>query len=338
MAHGGRLGRNRGTHEDRMEVTELEAFLSALFQRHGSTPAQADETARHMAWCELVGRPNFGVERVQVHLDRLTKGGVNKTPVLTVKRLGPGQAALDGDGAMGFYPAAEAMRLAIAMAREAGLGVVCVRNSNFFGAGSYYVNLAAEAGMASFAASNSFPKVAAHGGTLPVLGTNPLAFGAPRRDGCHFLLDMATSAMAGSTLRQMQNAGDAPLTAAGALLPFGGAKGFGLAMMVEILAGVLSGSGAVASMYRDLEKPGNNGHFMLAIDVGRWMAVSDFENRIEALALAVKASGPAVVLPGEARFLQRKQGLELSAKALSVLMRLAGEAGLQFPHSAGKSR
>jgi LDH2 family malate/lactate/ureidoglycolate dehydrogenase len=236
------------------------------------------------------------------------------------------------------------MRLAVVMARETGVGVVGVRNSNFFGAGSYYVNMAAEAGMVSFAASNSFPKVAAHGGTLPVLGTNPLAFGAPRRDGCHFLLDMATSAVAGSTLRQKQTSGetsDVSLTAAGALLPFGGAKGFGLAMMVEIVAGVMTGAGVgagVASMYRDLEKPGNNGHFMLAINAGRWLALEDFEERIEALALAVKASGPGVALPGEARFRQRKQGLELSDRTLSGLNRLAHEAGLQFPHTSGKSQ
>jgi ureidoglycolate dehydrogenase (NAD+) len=200
--------------------------------------------------------------------------------------------------------------------------VVGVRNSNFFGAGAYYVNMAADAGMIGLAMSNSFPKVVAHGGLKPVLGTNPFAFGAPRKDGDHLLFDMATSALAGSTVREHMDKGtplpeglaidqdgnpitDPAKVAAGALLPFGGPKGFGLALMVELLAGVLTGAGigdGVASMYNDFTRNGGNGHALIALDVSRWMPMEDYFTRFEGLVTLLKASGENVLLPGEVRW------------------------------------
>ncbi|NJM29022.1 MAG: Ldh family oxidoreductase [Rhizobiales bacterium] len=228
-------------------------------------------------------------------------------PVLRFERLGPSLARLEGDSAMGFYPAAEAMRAAIIMARDTGIGSVGVRNSNFHGAGAYYVNLAAEAGLIGLALSNSFPKVAAHGGLLPVIGTNPFAFGAPRRNDEHLLFDMATSVMAGSSLRAAEAKGEASaehLTGAGALLPFGGAKGFGIGLMVEILAGVLTGAGfgpGVSSMYGATGEPGENGHYMMAIDPARFMGLETFLDRMDQLAALTAASGGNAALPGANR-------------------------------------
>ena len=109
---------------------------------------------------------------------------------------------------MGHFVAVVAMKQAIALARQHGSGAVAVRNSNFFGAAGYYVDMAARAGCVGLCFSNSFPKVAAHGGTKPVLGTNPLAMGVPRGEGESLILDMATSAAAGSTVRRAVELGE----------------------------------------------------------------------------------------------------------------------------------
>lgn len=328
----------------RIAMAELETFIRKLMIDRGASVGQAEAMARHMTWCESVGRHNFGIERIAIHLKRMAAGVLDPMARVTDERLAASLARCDGGGGFGYHAAEHAMQLAIAMARETGIGIAGVRNSNFFGAGAYYVKLAAEAGMIGLAMSNSFPKVVAHGGIRPVLGTNPFAFGAPRRNGDHLLFDMATSALAGSTVREHIATGtplpeglaiDAdgrPLTdpakvAGGALLPFGGAKGFGLALLVEILAGVLTGAGVgdgVASMYNDFARNGDNGHFVMALDVRRWMDPDTYHARFDGLAAAVKGSGGGVLLPGEVRWEHYRDSL-----ARGVALDDAAWAGLQ---------
>jgi len=210
--------------------------------------------------------------------------------------------------------------------------------------------------MISLVFGNSFPKVAAHGGRLPVFGTNPMAFGAPRGNGDHVLVDMATSALSGSTVTRAQGEGrDLPegvaINAMGqpttsrqevsALLPFGGAKGFGLSLMVEILAGVLTGAGVtsgVASIFNDFTRNGNNGHFMVVIDVSRWLPMELFGERLEALVAEIRASGDGVRIPGEARWesIRRltREGISVDPAMWHQLSILAAEAGLNTPKIA----
>jgi len=328
----------------RVAAADLEQFIRKLMIGRGASPAQAEATARHMTWCESVGRHNFGIERIAIHLKRIAAGVLDPAANVTDERLAPSIARCDGGGGFGYHAAEHATKLAIAMARDTGIGIAGVRNSNFFGAGAYYVKLAADAGMIGMAMSNSFPKVVAHGGIRPVLGTNPFAFGAPRRNGDHLLFDMATSALAGSTVREhiargtplpeglAIDADGLPLTdpakvGNGALLPFGGAKGFGLSLLVEILAGVLTGAGVgdgVASMYNDFARNGDNGHFVMVLDVRRWMDPDTYHARFDGLAAAVKGSGGGVLLPGEVRWEHYRDSL-----ARGVALDDAAWAGLQ---------
>lgn len=302
-------------------ATLSEAIIRTLTDRGVSLP-QAEATARHMVWCESVGRHNFGIERIPIHLKRLAAGVLDGSASPLSEATAPSIARIDGGGGFGYCAAEYAMETAIAMARTTGIGIAGVRNSNFFGAGAYYVNMAASAGMIGLAMSNSFPKVVAHGGLRPVLGTNPFAFAAPRRNGDHLLFDMATSALAGSTVREHMEKGlplpeglaidesgnpitDPARVSAGALLPFGGPKGFGLSLLVEILAGVITGAGVgtgVASMYSDFSRNGDNGHFLLALDIGRFMPLDDYHARFDGLVALLKGSGENVLLPGEVRW------------------------------------
>ncbi len=306
----------------RIPAQKLHDGIVRILTKAGASAAQAQSAARHMVWCESVGRHNFGIERITIHVKRLKAGVMDGTADPQLEQLGPSLARLDAKAAIGFHAAERGMEEAIRMARQTGCGVVGVTNSNFFGAGAYYVNMAAEAGMVGVALSNSFPKVVAHGGLKPVLGTNPFAFGAPRKSGEHLLFDMATSALAGSTVREHMESGtplpeglaidrhgqpitDPEKVASGALLPFGGPKGFGLSLLVEILAGVITGAGVsdgVASMYGDFERNGGNGHFLMAIDISRFMTVDDYHARFDGLVSLIKGSGDGVMLPGEVRW------------------------------------
>src|SRR5690606_3489575 len=219
---------------------------------------------------------------------------------------------LDGDRGIGHYVGHLAMEEAIARARRFGIGAIGVHNSNHFGTGAYYVQQAATAGMIGLAVSNSLAKVAAHGGVKAVFGTNPFAFAAPAGNGRGVMLDMATAAVSGSHVMKCDEAGlalpeglavdaagapilDPARINEGALLPFGGAKGSGLALMIEILSAVLTGamcSRDVNSMFTNYKDSGRNGHFFIAIDIARFMDVDMFARRLQALLDGIRASGP----------------------------------------------
>jgi ureidoglycolate dehydrogenase (NAD+) len=334
----------------------LTKFIRDLFVAHGSDRQQADAAARHMVWCEMVGRNNFGLERIPILVKRMKAGVLDAKSAMSFEKLSPSIERLDAGGGLGFAAAERAMARAIELAAEHGAGVVGVRNSNFFGAGAYYVNMAASRAMIGLALSNSFPKVVAHGGLKPVLGTNPFAFGAPRKNGDHLLFDMATSALAGSTVRKHIARGiplpeglaidgegkpitDAAKVMGGALLPFGGAKGFGLSLLVEILAGVITGAGVgdgVASMYSDFARGGGNGHFMLALDIKRWMSLDDYHARFDGLVAAIKASGETVLLPGEVRWQNYRDsianGIAVDPAIWTEAAGIAAAAGIAPPH------
>ncbi len=347
---------------DRISSEALHEMCFALFRAGGVDREQASEVANNLIWSELVGRENFGLLRLPVYLERVAKGGLKCPCDPRFSELSDAISILDADAGFGQYAANLATERAVSLARKSGVGMVGVRNSNFFGTGAYYVKKIAEDGMVGLVMSNSFPKVTAHGGLTPIFGTNPLAFGAPRRDGEHLLFDMATSALAGSTVREciengtplpdgmaVDRHGD-PITdpakvAGGALLPVAGAKGYGLSLFVEILAGVLTGAGVadgVASMYKDMSAPGQNGHFMVAIDISRFMAIEDFYARFEALVGSIKASHPTneILLPGEIRWRNyhhnMKAGIRLGDTTRAAVEIICRETGVPFPVSSAK--
>lgn len=323
----------------------------------GASPEQASAVAEALVWSDVVGRASQGVWRLPILVERLQKGGIRGGARPHFERLSAACGVVRGGGGAGHHVASVAMQHAIGLARDQGIGAVSAVESNYFGAAAYYVNQAADAGMIGIAASNSFPKVLAHGGRRAALGTNPLAFGAPRARGEALLVDMATSAAAGSTLRKTAESGSRleqglALDAAGqptrvpqlagALLPLGGAKGYALGVMIEVLCGVLGGPGigtGVRSMYEQPASIGDNGHFMIAVDVGRFVPLPVFHARMEELAAWLQSTGDAgaVLLPGEARWrargLSETLGVALDAPTVVALRHLADELGVELPQA-----
>lgn len=311
----------------RVAVPLLRAFAFDVVRASGADEVEAHSVADALIWCDQVGRHTQGVWRLPILTKRIALGLIKSPCAAAFSRRTPCLEALDGDSGPGHHVGRLAMHRAIDLAAAEGVGAVAVHNSNFFGAGAYYVAMAARRKMIGIAMSNSFPKVAAFGGVHPVLGTNPLAFSAPRADGRSILLDMSTAASAGSTVTRTAELGKSlptgvavdvngnPVTdpnevQTGALLPFGGPKGFGLALMVEVLCGVVTGAGVadgVKSMYGNLSETGNNGHFMLAIDIARLLPLKQYLRRVEHLVDLLKASSGqsaegGVLMPGEVRW------------------------------------
>ena len=341
-----------------VDATALNRFGVTVLEANGVESEQALAVIDNLVWSELVGRKNFGFIRFPLYLDRLKAGGLNGQCTPRLEKKSESLALLDGDQGFGQFVGRIAMTQAVSMARDSGIGIVGVHNSNFFGTGAYFANQSCEAGMIGLAASNSFPKVVAHGGRTPVFGTNPFAFGAPQRSGDHILVDLSTSALAGSTVREHIDAGtalpeglaidgdghtitDPHKVQDGALLPFGGSKGYCLSFMVEILCGVLTGAGVssgVSSMYNELAESGQNGHFILALDPEKFMDRNTYFDRIDSLismVLMSAAPGAPVRIPGQVRLEAYREnvtnGIHLDSKTCQALQRVAKPVDVTVP-------
>jgi len=341
----------------RFDASALTEHAASLLVAAGADEVEARSVAESLVWCDRIDRPTQGVSRLPILIERLAQGLYQSPCRLEVERRAAGVSVLDGGNGLGHWLANRGMDAAIELAQDTGIGVVGVRNGNFFGAGACYVERAAARGMIGLAMSNSFPKVAAHGGVKSILGTNPFAFGAPRRSGRSVLLDMATAASAGSMIRMYADEGrplpegiavDAmgrPITdpsqvASGALLPFGGAKGWGLMFMVEIMAGVITGAGigpGVKSMYADFENGGRNGFLFLALDIERFMPLELYFERMEELVALVRSSADAVkglrvLYPGESRWValacSDRDGVFVGERTVGALEDLARKLGV----------
>lgn len=337
---------------ERVSCAALTDFAGRVLASIGACDEQAQVFARALIWSDLIGRPTHGVWRLPAYVKRLRLGLIKCPCQPRFQLKGLAVDLLDGDEGLGHYVGHLAMQHAVAKAREFGIGAVGVHNSNHFGTGAYYVQLAAAQGMIGLALSNSLAKVAAHGGVKAVFGTNPFAFAAPGARGRGVMLDMATAAVCGSQVMKCEEAGlplpeglaidaegrsilDPARINEGALLPFGGAKGSGLALMIEILGSVLTGamlSRDVNSMFNNFKASGKNGHFFVAIDIARFMDPGMFGRRLDSLLDNIRASGPKgarVAIPGEARWEHYEDsmanGVPLDAATFAALENLAAE-------------
>jgi LDH2 family malate/lactate/ureidoglycolate dehydrogenase len=279
-----------------VRIEELRRRLAGAFERLGLVAGEADALAGLLVDSELRGHSDHGVAALGL-LTRLYRDGeLNPRPEVRVLRETEGALVLDGDRGCGPAAPERAMRWCIEHARGRGMAVAVIRDWQMI-VGAPWVRMAAEAGMIGFACTNFIPLVAPPGGRTPVLGTNPFAYGLPGDP--PVVLDVATSVIAMQKVRVAAAEGEAlpeglifdgdglPTTDPNAFAslaplgsPFAPHKGFGLALFVEALTGVLSG--------------GDPGVFLWALDVP-----PDFRARMDELVERVKASGDEVVLPGE---------------------------------------
>jgi len=310
----------------------LEKFAATLLEAAGVDPAEASRLAVILVWADAVGRTEQGLQRLPILIERFERGLI-RSPADGVWSESGATAHLDAGDGFGHLAADRAVDRVIQLASQYSMGLVTVAGSNYFGAAGFYAARIADAGLVGLVVSNSFPKVNAPGGTGPVLGTNPLAFAAPLNDGAPLLVDLATSTLAGSDVRRRAGAGET--LEQESLQHFGGSKGFGIALLVEVLAGVLAGAAMgdeLGSLYSSWDQSGRNGHALLAFAPRPGI---DLLSRMATLADLVAASGGR--LPGAERWKiladSRRDGVSLGERRVAPLRTLAERLGVEVPMS-----
>ena len=347
-----------------VDLTELERFSHRVLEASGLPSEDAALVAASVGYAHRHGKGTHGAGRLPIYVERLRKGLMNARTPLAEISCAPALALLDAGDGFGQVAAARGMDRAVEMARQAGIGLVGIRHSHNFGTAAFVAARAVEAGMAAVVLSNAAPAIAPTGGRRAVFGTNPIAFGFPAPDGHPpVILDMATSVAARGKIRQAAASGEAippgwaldadgapttdPAAAlVGSMLPIGGAKGYGLSVVVDIMAGLMtrSASGGAARNLNNPDGPSRCGHMLIAIDVGRLVPKADYEADMEKLIEATRGSGAPgeVLLPGErsARHMDGRGGLvALSDAVCAKLDALAAERGLEpLPRQEGQAR
>lgn len=333
----------------------LRRFGERCFVAAGMEEAGAATVADVLVHAEERGHASHGITRVPITVKRLHAGVMKPRPNVTLQQIAPGMALVDADNGPGPIASVRALDAAVAMARTQGVGVAIVAHSNHNGAGSYYAERAMKQGCIALCTTNAPPSMAVHGGRTPVVGTNPVTMGVPAGE-ASLLMDMATSVVARGKIveaskrreqipqgwaldRDGKPTTEAAVAEKGVILPMAGAKGSALAIMVEVLSGVLGGgrfAEGLGNLYQDFETPQDIGHFFLALRP----PVEGFEGRVGALVDQLKQSAlqddvAEILMPGEPEARRRArslaEGIDLPdnvARDLDAVAELLGVAKL----------
>jgi L-2-hydroxycarboxylate dehydrogenase (NAD+) len=342
----------------------LKTFIVSVFDRWGTPPAVVDLTADLMVRTDLRGVDSHGIGMLPSYQTWYRRGWIVPAAEPKVARDDGTVAVVDGQQALGHYTATLAMELAIAKARAYGVGFVTCRNSNHYGAAANYSMMALAHDMIGLSLTNSGPAVVPTHGRQAMLGTNPISLAAPAGRQYPFVLDMATSTIAIGKLSVAlrwgkpippgwaldpdgQSTTDPSvahrtrlLTPLGATRELGGHKGYGLAVMVDILSGVLAGAAFADVRRRDPEPArADIGHFFGAIDVTRFRDLDAFKADMDDLLQSLKDSPKAegqdrIYVAGEPEWeceeRRRRDGIPLAPGLVSQLREVGAAAGVPF--------
>jgi len=339
----------------RVTASKLEAFIARAFQSVGISAAESKSIAELMVRADVQGSEGHGVFRLPQYIRRIKGGAVNTRPNIRVVREAAGMALVDGDNGMGHLVMRFATEKAIEKAQSAGVAWVGVKWSNHAGPASLYASMPAERDMIGlYLAVGNANHLPAWGGLDMLLSTNPIAVAVPAAEEPAIVLDMATTVAAYGKVKTKAQRGETmpegwmmdrqgrPLTDPrraneGFLLPIGGYKGYGLALIFGLLAGTLNGAAMgkeVVDFNADDTTPTNTGHAIIAINVAAFQPVAEFKKNVDVLVRDLRGSQrlpgvDRIRLPGEgshaARADRLQNGIPLPAPLAASLRQLAAE-------------
>jgi len=341
-----------------LDPEKLKIFASAVYQQAGVPLTDANIIADTLIQADLWGHQSHGVLRLSWYLERLRSGVM--TPVTEPEHLvdTPCVSVVDGHDGVGQVLAARGMQEAIVKAKRNGTATVAIRNSNHFGTVMYYTRMAAEAGCVAFMTCNGGPAMSPWGGYRDkIVGTNPWSLAAPAGNAAPLLLDIANTGVARGKIYLARNRSEQipegwALNAVGEsttdpreaingiILPMAGHKGYAIGVMMDILAGVLSGSqflSAVNGPYH-YDKKSGVGHFISVYNIESFMPLEEYNSRIEEFLYQLKlppvaAGHEGIFYPGELEARNdnhnREYGLSLASGTLQDLARIAAECSLE---------
>jgi ureidoglycolate dehydrogenase (NAD+) len=316
--------------------------------RVGVPEEDARKTVEVLLCADLRGVSTHGIQRLLMYIPRIRRGLMNPRPAIAVHSPAPALRIVSGDDGLGPLVGSRGMEEAIDLARTLGTGFVGCRESNHFGAAAPYVLMACRERLIGIAGTNACPTMPPWGGLGNVVGNNPLAIGAPCEGESPFVLDIAMSVSSRGRMRQMAgekqempegwavDAQGRPTTdplegLRGFVLPMGQHKGYGLAIALDILSGILTGSGfatGVKSLVQQWQEPQHVGHFFIVIDPTRFLPWEEYSARMRACFQILRGARRidperGILVPGDAEAtLERErmvQGIPLPRKTLEIL-------------------
>lgn len=336
----------------------LTHLAAAVYRQAGVPPADADLAADALVQADLWGHQSHGLLRLGWYYARLQSGAMRGQTQLTTATDAGAVAVLDGNDGVGPVIAHQATQEAVRRARLHGVGIVSVRNSNHFGTCMYFTRNGAQQGCAMLMMSNGGPNMAPWGGLQKKIGTNPWSIAVPAGRHAPMVMDIANSGVARGKIYLANNrhepipsdwAIDAqgnPTTdpkeaLKGFILPMAGHKGYAIGVMVDVMSGVLSGSGFQDQVHGPYDPVNRSraGHFIMALDIAKFQPLSEFHERMEDYiaslrSVPVSPSHKKVYYPGEieadADQHHRLVGLRLPIDTLSDLARISTEAHLDW--------
>lgn len=335
----------------RIPAGNLQRFCSSVLEKAGVPPRVAEISSLVLVRSDLRGISSHGVSRLGVYLQRIASGAMDSKGKVKELENYSSTSLLDAGNTLGQYAAFEGMNLCLEKAVQHGVGLVGMRNVNHIGMASFFSMMAVEKDMIGITMNNASPHVAPWGGKEPMLGTNPLSVAIPTGGEFPIVLDMATTLvsrgkviLAAKEKRQIplgwafdkegRQTTDAEEALLGSLMPAGGHKGYGLSLCIDIISALMTGSSSgpdVAPMSPDGKQELNQGVFLQAIDIARFMALDDFKSRVQNLVEKIKGSALAegaeeIFLPGEIEHHKEQEarliGIPLEPQTLEELKKL----------------
>ncbi len=282
-----------------METDILKKEIIYIFKKFGLSNNHASISANALINAELVGAYGHGLSRLKMYCDRIKKKVINPKPKIKIKKISQSISHIDANNSIGFVAADIAIKMAIKNAKKTGIGMVAVKNSGHYGLSGYYAEQAVKKNLVTMIYTNAPPAVAPHGALKSLFGTNPICFGTPTGSKIPFILDTSISMINRGKIRvaarnnqkipegvALDKFGrpttDAKKALKGVQLPIAGFRGSGLAWMVDILSGVLTGgnhAGRVKDPFDDFSGPQNIGHLFITFKTN--LFVKNYNTRIK---------------------------------------------------------
>ena len=310
----------------------LKKKLIYIFKKYSLSSTHAKISAEAIIKAELVGAQSHGLSRLKMYCDRIKKNLINSKPKIKIKKISKSASLIDADNSIGFVSGDIGIKQAIKNAKSSGIGIVAVKNSGHYGLSSFYAEQAVKKNLLVLCFTNAPPALAPHGAKKSLFGTNPICFGSPTGDNVPFILDtsmskvnrgkirlatkMGTKIPKGSALDKNGNpTTDALKALAGVQLPIAGFRGSGLAWMVDILSGVLTGAshgGKAKDPFDDFSGPQNIGHLFITFKSNLFL--NDYIPRIKQNLKRVKKlpkikGVKEIMYPGQNKYKRYKKNM-----------------------------
>ena len=296
--------------------------LQRIFKKHNLPNSHSRICANYLLKAELINAQSHGLARLKMYCDRLKKGLINSKPKIKIKKISSSISHINADNSIGFVAADIGIKVAIKNAKKTGIGLVAIKKSGHYGLSSFYAEQAVKKNLIVFCFTNAPPALAPHGAKKSLFGTNPICFGAPTGN-TPFIFDSSASMINRGKIRRAEKLDlkipfgvalnkkgkittDAKQALQGTQLPIAGFKGSGLAWMVDILSGVLTGSshgGKTKDPFDDFSGPQNVGHLFITINPNVFSGNSflkEMKKNIKLVKKLPKAKGfSSIMYPGE---------------------------------------